>query len=79
MVRRRRPWFIWIFFIFLRFVCRIVDAVGRLAAIVLGTCITLVGFVFSCTIVGAIVGIPLMFIGVLLIFCGFSRRKRRHS
>jgi hypothetical protein len=48
----------------------IVMLTGRLLAVVLGLVLMLVGVVLTITVVGAIGGIPLLIIGVLLVIRG---------
>lgn len=45
----------------------VVGLVGRLIALVLGIVLTIVGILLTTTVVGAIIGIPLIFIGFGLI------------
>ena len=44
----------------------IVNIVGRLAAAVIGLLLVVVGIALSLTIIGAIIGIPLIIFGVML-------------
>jgi uncharacterized membrane protein HdeD (DUF308 family) len=48
----------------------IVELTGRFIAIVLGLVLMLAGFLVSLTIIGAIVGIPLIIIGFMLAIRG---------
>ena len=48
----------------------ILTVTGRLVAIVIGLVLIIVGMVFNATIIGAIVGVPLMLIGALLLVRG---------
>ncbi|OGO65122.1 MAG: hypothetical protein A2029_17245 [Chloroflexi bacterium RBG_19FT_COMBO_47_9] len=48
----------------------IVKLTGRMLAVVLGLALMLVGFILTITVVGAIGGIPLFIIGLLLIVRG---------
>lgn len=45
---------------------------GRLIMIILGGVFTIVGIIVSLTIIGAIIGIPLLLIGIGMIIIGFS-------
>ncbi len=60
-----RP-FIWIW----NFIAFIVSLTGRLVAVILGLVLMLVGGILTITVVGAIVGIPIFIIGVLLVVRG---------
>jgi uncharacterized membrane protein HdeD (DUF308 family) len=57
--------------------CFVVRLVGRLLAIILGSVLIIAGLLLSATIIGSIVGIPLIVLGGLLVICAlFSRRRR---
>jgi hypothetical protein len=58
-------WAIW------KLVVGIVAATGRLVAVILGLVFLIVGAVLTATLVGAIVGIPLIVFGLLLLVRGF--------
>jgi uncharacterized membrane protein HdeD (DUF308 family) len=77
---QRKSWYIWPFILILKLlwnlVTLVVSAVGRTAAIVLGVVLILVGMLLSLTIIGAIVGIPMMLIGVVLLIRAFTTRRR---
>ncbi len=60
-----RP-FIWIW----NLIAYIVTLTGRLLAVILGLVIMLAGAVLTVTVIGAIVGIPLIIIGILLVVRG---------
>ncbi|MGH2522497.1 MAG: hypothetical protein ACRDH2_08330 [Anaerolineales bacterium] len=53
-----------------RLLATIVEMVGRFVAILLGLVLMLIGALVSLTIVGAIVGIPLFVVGLLLALRG---------
>jgi hypothetical protein len=67
---KKIPWllrpFIWIW----NFIAYIVGLTGRLVAVILGLALMLAGALLTITVVGAIVGIPLIIIGILLIVRG---------
>ncbi len=67
---RREQWILWPFKAFWHLIAAIVLLTGRLLAVVLGAALMLVGVIVSLTIVGAIVGIPLAVIGLLIILRG---------
>jgi len=60
-----RP-FIWLW----NFIAYIVTLTGRLVAVILGLVFMLAGVILTITVVGAIVGIPLFIIGLLLVVRG---------
>jgi hypothetical protein len=60
-----RP-FIWIW----NFIVYIVMLTGRVMAVVLGLLLILVGGILTVTLIGAIIGIPILIIGVLLVIRG---------
>ncbi|MBK8782951.1 MAG: hypothetical protein IPO22_14350 [Anaerolineales bacterium] len=64
------PWYLWPFAAIWKLLAVIVEMTGRFVAMVLGLVLILVGFIVSLTIVGAIVGIPLAVIGLLLLLRG---------
>ena len=63
-------WLLWPFVALWRLVAGIVTLTGRLVAAILGLVLMIVGVVVSLTIIGAIVGIPLIIFGFLLILRG---------
>lgn len=63
-------WFWWPFIALWRLLATIVELTGRFIAIVLGLVLMLAGFLVSLTIIGAIVGIPLIIIGFMLAIRG---------
>ncbi len=68
--RRHISWVWWPVLALWRLLSTIVEMTGRFVAMVLGLVLMLVGFIVSLTIVGAIVGIPLMIVGGLLTLRG---------
>ena len=60
-----RP-FIWLW----NFIVYIVMLTGRVMAVVLGLLLILVGGILTITLIGAIIGIPILIIGVLLVIRG---------
>jgi hypothetical protein len=64
------PWYLWPFVALWRLITTIVEMTGRFVALTLGLVFILVGVLISLTIVGAIVGIPLAIVGVLLFLRG---------
>ncbi|MFN8414441.1 MAG: hypothetical protein U0Z26_18825 [Anaerolineales bacterium] len=64
------PWFLWPFVAIWKLIAGIVEFTGRFVAMILGIVFILVGVIISLTIVGAIVGIPLAIVGLLLLLRG---------
>jgi hypothetical protein len=63
---------LWPFVALFRLVAGILILGGRFLVMVLGMVFIFVGILVSLTIVGAIVGIPLALVGLLLVFRGLS-------
>lgn len=64
------PWFLWPFVALWKLIAGIVEFTGRFVAMVLGIVFIIVGVIVSLTIVGAIVGIPLAIVGLLMFLRG---------
>ena len=64
------PWYVWPFWALWRLVSWIVLFAGRLIAVLLGFLLMLAGFLVSLTVIGALIGIPLFIVGLLLVFRG---------
>jgi hypothetical protein len=60
-----RP-FVWLW----NFIAYLVMLTGRFVAVILGLVLMLGGFLLTITVVGAIAGIPLLIIGILLVVRG---------
>jgi len=67
---KRVPWFLWPFWVIWRFLAWIVSITGRLLAVILGFVLMLAGLLVSVTVVGLIVGVPMILLGVLLVIRG---------
>jgi hypothetical protein len=63
-------WVLWPFIVLWKLLAIIVELTGRFVAMVLGVVFIIVGFIVSLTIIGAIVGVPLAIIGLLLLLRG---------
>lgn len=70
-------WILWAIFAIWRLICGFVDGVGRLVALLVGGVLVVVGLLLSATVVGAIVGIPLLLVGGAILACALGRRRRR--
>jgi len=64
------PWILWPFWAIWKLVVGIVAGTGRLVAVILGLVFMIVGGVLTATIVGAIVGIPFLIFGFLILLRG---------
>jgi hypothetical protein len=64
------PWYLWPFAAIWKLLAVIVEMTGRLVAMILGIVLMLVGGLVSLTVVGAIIGIPLAIVGLLLLLKG---------
>jgi hypothetical protein len=64
------PWILWPFAALWKLLALIVELTGRFVAMVLGIVLIIVGGIISLTIIGAIVGLPLAVIGLLLLLRG---------
>ncbi len=64
------PWYLWPFAALWQLIATIVGMTGRFVAMVLGLVFILVGVIVSLTLIGAIVGIPMAIIGLLLFLKG---------
>jgi hypothetical protein len=64
------PWYLWPFVALWKLIAGIVEFTGRFVAMVLGIVFMIVGVIVSLTIVGAIVGVPLAFVGLLIFLRG---------
>ncbi|MBN1535125.1 MAG: hypothetical protein JW908_00230 [Anaerolineales bacterium] len=67
---RRVPWYLLPFWWIWELLAMIVGMTGRLLAIILGLILMIAGVLVSVTIVGLIIGIPLILFGVMLIIRG---------
>jgi len=64
------PWFLWPFAAIWRLLAVIVELTGRSVAMVLGIVFIVVGVIVSLTVIGAIIGLPLALVGLLLFLRG---------
>ena len=67
------PWYLWPVWLPLKIAFFIIGLVGRLLGLIIAVLMILLGSVLTETIIGAIIGIPLMIIGIALgISCIFK-------
>ena len=67
----RTPWILWPFVALWRLLALFIEITGRLVAAILGLVLMIVGVLVSLTVIGLIVGIPLIVFGFLLVVRGF--------
>lgn len=67
---KRFSWVMWPFEALWWLVTTILALTGRFIVVVLGAFLMLIGGLISATLVGAMIGIPLLFFGVLLVLRG---------
>ncbi len=63
-------WLLWPFRLLWRVVSLVVALTGRVIAIVLGSALVFVGVILTLTLVGAVIGIPLILLGLALVARG---------
>lgn len=67
---RRTPLILWPLVLLWRLVTFIANATGILLALVIGAVLMFVGWILIGTIIGAVIGIPMFIIGLLLFIRG---------
>lgn len=67
---KKTPWYLWPFAAIWNLVAYIVMLTGRLLAVILGFVFLILGVILTVTVIGAIIGIPLGVIGILMIIRG---------
>lgn len=67
---RQIPWYLWPFAAIWKLLAVIVELTGRFLAMILGMLLMIVGVLISLTVIGAIIGIPLGIVGLLLFLKG---------
>jgi len=68
--RKSVPWYLWPFWAIWRLVTFIVELSGRLVAVILGVLLMVAGALVSLTVIGLVLGVPLIIIGFLLVLRG---------
>ncbi len=68
--KRHTHWILWPFVALWKLLAGLIALTGRLVAVIIGAALILVGGVVSLTVVGAIIGIPLAVLGLLIILRG---------
>lgn len=64
------PWYLWPFWAIWRLLTIVVELTGRLIAVIIGLVFMIIGTLTSLTVIGAVIGIPLIIIGFLLVLRG---------
>jgi len=64
---QRAPWIVWPFYAIGWLLTSVVSAAGRLICGILGLVLMVLGTLLSLTIVGAVVGVPLVLLGFLFV------------
>lgn len=64
------PWILWPFVAVWRLVTWILGLTGRFLAVVFGLVLMIVGAVITATVVGAVVGVPVVILGFILVMRG---------
>jgi hypothetical protein len=67
---KKTPWYLWPFAAIWNLVAYFVMLTGRLLAVILGFVFLILGVILTVTVIGAIIGIPLGVIGILIIIRG---------
>ena len=68
--KRKVPLLLWPFWAIWQLLSFILQLTGRLVAVIIGLVLMIAGAIVTLTVVGAIIGIPLFIIGLLLVFRG---------
>ena len=63
---RRMPWYMWPIMALGRLVAGIIKLTGRVIAMLTGLVLMIVGVALTATVIGAVVGIPLIIFGFML-------------
>jgi hypothetical protein len=64
--RQRTPWFLWPFVAIWDLITWILQLTGRLVAGILGLVFMILGAILTVTVIGAVVGLPLIIFGFAL-------------
>ncbi len=63
---KKTPWLLWPFVAIWNLVAWILKLTGRLVAAILGLVFMIVGAIVTVTVIGAVIGIPMIIFGFLL-------------
>lgn len=67
---KRVPLLLWPFWAIWQLIAWIVNLTGRMLAVILGFVLIVAGLLLTVTVVGAVVGLPMMLIGLLMVVRG---------
>jgi hypothetical protein len=67
---KRTPWFLWPFVALADLVTWIVSLTGRMAAILIGLVLAIVGVILTVLVITAPIGLPLLVLGIMLMVRG---------
>ena len=70
MNNSRAPWYAWPFVALMGLVGLIFELTGRFVAVLIGIVCVLVGVILTATIIGAVLGLPLIAFGLVLFVRG---------
>lgn len=65
--KKKVPWYLLPFWLIWKLVAGIIEFTGRIIGVVLGLVFMITGIIVSLTVVGLIVGVPLIIFGLLLL------------
>lgn len=68
--KQRTSWLLWPFMALWKLLAGIIGLTGRFVAAILGLVLMIIGLIATLTVIGAIIGIPLIIFGFLLILRG---------
>ena len=68
--KHRAHWILWPFIALWKLLAGLIGLTGRLVAVILGAVLMLAGGIVSLTVVGAVIGIPLAVLGLLIVLRG---------
>lgn len=63
-------WILWPFIALWKLLAGLIGLTGRLVAVIIGAVLVLTGGIVSLTVVGAVIGIPLAVLGLLIVLRG---------
>ena len=68
--KQKPHWILWPIIALWKLLAGLITVTGRLVAVILGAILMLAGGIVSLTVVGAVIGIPLAVLGLLIILRG---------
>jgi hypothetical protein len=70
MDNSQAPWYAWPFVALMRLVGLIFELSGRFVAVLIGMVCVLIGVILTATVIGAVLGLPLIAFGLVLFVRG---------